>query len=87
MPEVSEAPQTSLKVEAATETAEGTHRSLVADLAERLFVSDVAFGPAVGDHVAGDGRVVDGQRPLPAHDQGCLVERLDLHTHRGAAAH
>lgn len=49
------------------ETADGTHRSLVPNLAERLFISNVAFGPAVGDHVAGDGRVVDGQRSFPAH--------------------
>lgn len=66
--EVSEALQTAIKAWDVHETADSTHRSLVPNLAERLFISDIFFGPAVGDHVAGDGWVVDGQRSFPAHN-------------------
>lgn len=65
-----------------------TRHALVPSLGEGLFISvDVAFLPAVGHHVTGDGRVVDGQRAFPAHHQRCPVQRLDLHAHWGTAAH
>lgn len=45
----------------------GTHHALVSSLGEGVFICLVTFGPAVGDGVAGDRRVVDGQRAFPAH--------------------
>lgn len=72
------------KVESASISA---HHPLVPRFGEGLFVRDVPLHPAVGHHVAGDGGVVDCQRAFPAHHQGRLVQRLDLHAHRGAAAH
>lgn len=44
-----------------------THRSLVTDLGECLFICDVELYPAVGDHVTDDWWVVDSQGALPAH--------------------
>lgn len=49
------------------------HHTLVSGLGEGLFIGDVPLHPAVGDHVAGDGGVIDCQRAFPAHDQCCLV--------------
>lgn len=63
------------------------HHRLVPGLGKRVFICDVTFYPAVGDHVASDRWVVDGQRALPAHHQCSLVQRLDLHVHWGTAAH
>ena len=63
------------------------HHALVAGLGKGLLVGHVAPHPAVGDHVAADGRVVNGQRALPAYHQRRPVQRLDLHVHRGTAAH
>lgn len=37
-----------------------THHALVPSLSKGLFISDIALHPAIGDHVTGDGRVVDG---------------------------
>lgn len=64
-----------------------TRHALIPSLGEGPFISDIPFHPAVGDHVAGDGWVVDGQGAFPGHHQCRLVQWLDLHAHRGTAAH
>lgn len=63
-----------------------SHHALVSGLGVGLLVGHVPLHPAVGDHVGGDGRVVDGQRALPADHQRRLVQGRDLHAHWGAAA-
>lgn len=64
-----------------------THHALVSRLGEGLLIGNITFHPAVGDHVTGDGRVVDSQRAFPAHHQRRLVQGLDFHAHWGTAAH
>lgn len=67
-------------------TTRSFYQVLVAVLRERLLLLVLVLGPAVGDHVVHDGRVVDGLRLAPRHLQRRLVQRLHLHVDgRGAA--
>lgn len=62
------------------------YQVLVAVLRERLLLLVLVLGPAVGDHVVHDGRVVDGLRLAPRHLQRRLVQRLHLHVDGRRAA-
>lgn len=62
------------------------YQVLVAVLRERLLLLILVLGPAVGDHVVHDGRVVDGLGLAPGHLQRSLVQRLHLHVDRRRAA-
>lgn len=62
------------------------YQVFVAVLREGLLLLVFVLGPAVGDHVVHDGRVVDGLRLAPGHLQRRLVQGLHLHVDgRGAA--
>lgn len=69
------------------EAVDYTHCSLVPSFGKCLFISNITFLPAVGDHVTGNGWMVDNQGAVPAHHQCCLVQWLDLHAHWGTTAH
>lgn len=64
-----------------------SYHALVSCLYKSLFIGYVPFHPAVGDHVTGNGGVVDCQGAFPADHQGRLIQRLDLHAHWSTAAH
>lgn len=67
-------------------THKSPHQFLITAFDVRLLVRLVVSGPAVGDEVADDGRVVGDLRTGPSHDQRRLVHVLDVHVDRGAAA-
>lgn len=62
------------------------HQLLVTAFDVRLLVLLVVSGPAVGDEVADDGRVVGDFGTRPSHHQGSSIERLNLHVDWSAAA-
>lgn len=62
------------------------YQVLVAVLSKSLLFLILILGPAIGDHVIHDGRVVDGFRLAPGHLQCCLVQRLHLHVDGWRAA-
>lgn len=66
--------------------ANGGLQVLVTVLSERLLFLVLILGPAIGDHVVHDGRVVDGFWLAPGHLQCCLVQRLHLHVDGWRAA-
>lgn len=64
----------------------GPYQVLVTVFCKRLLLLILILGPAIGDHVIHDGRVVDGFWLAPGHLQGCLVQRLHLHVDGRRAA-
>lgn len=63
-----------------------SHQFLITAFDVRLLVLLIVSGPAVGDKVADDGRVVGDLGPRPSHHQGGSIQGLNLHVDWSTAA-